>query len=868
MSVTLKLFNNFIVRDLIKNWGRTAITLLGIVIGVSVVVAINSANHSVLGKFRQSVDLVAGKANLEIRPVSAIFFDQSVLQDLTWLSQIGGKYTPLIKESALFPGKPGEFVQLLGVDVLADPDFISYAESNQSSGDEIQNAPGKADDPTGLLNEDPSHTVFIGDKLAKRHGLKAGSELDLIINDSLQHFVVTGVLAASGLGGAYCGDLIIIDIDSAQAALGIPGKVSQIEIIAPDKDLDAVRERLTALLPANLTVATPKQHGKQVQKMTASFEFNLNSLSFIALIVGMLLIYNTMTISIIRRRADIGTLRALGLSRWRVMLLFGLEAIAYGVIGTSIGIVCGLFLGQLALKAVSETIQYFYFQIPIDTIVLNWKVIITAFFFGTGLTVIAAVPPVIEASCVTPAEATRRSSHDLKIHRLAGKMAIAGIIFILLTAMAILQPALGNQPVYGHLATLLAMISGMLVTPLILKIILAGLSTPSGKIIGAEGKIAVRSLYGALGRTAVAVGSLMVGIAMMVCLTIMINSFRVTVQSWLDQTFKANLWLEPVARIKGNKTARLSLNTVAKLSGIANIAALEPFLELPIIYQGDPAILAAVDFNVRSQYGQLTFTSGESTKSVCSRIHNNQAIVSETFAVKRNIHKGDELIIPSPQGHLRLQVEGIFYNYTSDLGYIIIPQGLYQNTFHNDPISSCAIYLKPGANPETVRAEILRRIGANVPITIRTTGELHEEAMKIFDTTFAVVYALDMISIAVAMLVITNSLFALTLESRRDFGILRYLGASQSQLKTIVLMQAGVLGCLGNIWGLGLGFALALFLIHIVNKQSFGWTVRMSIPFDFVVQSSILLIATAIVAGLIPARLAARTIAPEVVRDE
>jgi len=167
----------------------------------------------------------------------------------------------------------------------------------------------------------------------------------------------------------------------------------------------------------------------------------------------------------------------------------------------------------------------------------------------------------------------------------------------------------------------------------------------------------------------------------------------------------------------------------------------------------------------------------------------------------------------------------------------VIARARYAQIYGDDSVSSCAIYLKPGVQPDTVRDDIIKAAGMSSSLRVRTTRELRAEALKIFDRTFAITYALHTIAILVALLSVMNALFALTMESKREFGILRYLGASTEQLRRIVLVQAGILGAIGNMTGLVLGFLLSLLLIFVVNKQSFGWTVQFSFPTEFLIQS-------------------------------
>jgi putative ABC transport system permease protein len=301
---------------------------------------------------------------------------------------------------------------------------------------------------------------------------------------------------------------------------------------------------------------------------------------------------------------------------------------------------------------------------------------------------------------------------------------------------------------------------------------------------------------------------------------------------------------------------------------VKGIAAVDPFVDIPFEYDGEATNLGAGDFNVIQKYGHLHFVSNESNATVTARVKGNSALVSETFSIKRNIKQGDTLTLQTPSGAVPLTVQGIYYDYASDLGYIVIPLTLYRQYFHDYTISNCAIYLEPNADPYKVRDRLFDALGNTSSVAVRTTGELKKEAIKIFDRTFAITYALHTIAIVVSVLAVMNALFAMTMESQRDFGILRYLGASQAQLRKIVLVQAGILGITGNVTGILLGFILSFLLIFVINKQSFGWTVQFQVPYEFILESTLLVFVTALVAAIIPAKMAARTLAPGVVRDE
>jgi len=362
----------------------------------------------------------------------------------------------------------------------------------------------------------------------------------------------------------------------------------------------------------------------------------------------------------------------------------------------------------------------------------------------------------------------------------------------------------------------------------------------------------------------------MIGIAMMVSLAIMISSFRKTVTLWIDQSFQADLWMQSKAKAMGNKSGRLQGAVLDEVRKVPGVAAAEGFVERRLDIGGQQAFLAAADFDVLAEHGNQLFLSGRSNKEVCKQLVGYRAMISEPFAVRKNLKRGDSVTVATPQGDKSFVVEDIYYDYASDLGYVIIPRDVYKDLYGDDSVTSIAIYLEPDSVPrlDEVRKGILDRFKAGRHISIASTLELRSEAIRIFDRTFAITYALHTIAVTVALLSVMNALFALTLESKREFAILRYLGARKAQLSRVVLLQAAILGTVGNIGGLGLGYVLSLLLIYVINKQSFGWSVQYSIPVDFIVESGILVLVTAIASGIPPARLAARTLAPSVVRDE
>ncbi|MBI5174202.1 MAG: ABC transporter permease [Candidatus Melainabacteria bacterium] len=889
VGFSLRLFKNFVLRDIRRNLVRTFLTVAGIALGVAVFLAISIANDTALARFRQTVAQVAGKANLELLPLSAGSMDEGLLEDLSFLGGVGVKWTSIIDEHLVVKGASGqdEVIQIIGIDMLADPEFKRYEESDDGgSGDAAASTSGDASGSASAVESSvfAPDSVLVGASLAERLHLKKGSTFTCLLPEGERILNVAGVMSKSGLGGAYSGNLIVADMPLAQVLTGLEGRVSRVDMIVgsgkentgdsdsgsrsdDDQVYRAVSEKLRQIMPSDIMIGTPETRSNQAEKMTRSFEYNLLALTLIALMVGMFLIYNTMTITVLRRRPEIGVMRALGVKRSTILNMFLWETIFIGGLGTTCGVVLGGFLAQGALAAVAQTFQYFYFKVPLEKVSPAPEQYLLAAAIGMGLTLTAALPPLLESTTVAPAEATKRASFESRLRFMALPLFIMGLVCLALCYLSSLQGPVLDFPFFGYLAALLAIVGASLLMPLALSRLLPGLSRLLGHFMGAKGRVAASSLSGTLSRTAVACASLMIGIAMMISLAIMISSFRKTVTQWIDQSFQADLWMQSQARAAGNKGARLPESVVKECAAVKGVAAAEGFVDRRIIYEGMPVFLAAADFDVLAKYGNQLFLSGETNEAVCNRMSGSRAIISEPFAVRRKLKKGDVLKLDVGGVSETFTVEDIYYDYASDLGYIIIPRDVYKNLYKDSTVSNVAIYLQPGADLAAVKSELMSRL-SGARLAINSTMELRKQAIVIFDRTFAITYALHTIAVIVSMLSVMNALFALTIESKREFAILRYLGAGRSQLAAIVYTQAAILATVGNIGGLGLGYILSLLLTHVINKQSFGWSVQYSIPYDFIVQSSILVVATAVASACLPARLAASTLAPAVIRDE
>jgi putative ABC transport system permease protein len=245
----------------------------------------------------------------------------------------------------------------------------------------------------------------------------------------------------------------------------------------------------------------------------------------------------------------------------------------------------------------------------------------------------------------------------------------------------------------------------------------------------------------------------------------------------------------------------------------------------------------------------------------------DNAVVSEPFAYKHHVRAGETITLPLGEQQVTFKVIDIFYDYGHEAGYIVLNWDTLRRYLPNSAPTNLAVYLTPGADSKRTRAEIQKAI-ANQSLMMLSNGEIRQQAIRVFDQTFAITYAVEAISILVAIGGVAGALISIVMDRRREFGVLRYLGGTSVQIRKLILFEAGLIGILANILGVVLGYVLSLVLVYVINKQSFGWTIQFHWPVAVLLGSLSLVYVATVLAGLFPARLAVRLDPMEVVHEE
>jgi putative ABC transport system permease protein len=851
---SLKLFYRLMLRPLLREPVRMTLTVLAVAIGVAVVLAIELAGNAAAGSFHSSMETLAGDYSLEIVALGGV--PDSVVAQLAVLP-VSMRYSARI-ESYATVAESHETLPLIGIDMIAEGS--RYAAATVGKNVSFPSTPTVSPENALTRMQKPT-SIWVGSSLKK----SAGDQIELFINDLSISCTVQGVYPDEHGNESA----IVMDLAGASRVLNRQGRVDRILLTIPkDANPEQWQKRIASMLPPGVELRPQGTGTSENRKMLAAFRWNLRLLSYIALVVGAFLIYNTISISVVRRRVEIGIVRALGASRRMVFLAFLGEAAGIGLAGALLGLPVGLFLASGAVKLIALTVDMLYVSSRPGAIALGGPSVLLALLIGVGISIASALGPAREAIRVSAIDAMARGRRDYVARVNARRDWLIAVILAIAAAAFSRLPAVAGKPLFGYLATLLLICAAAYAIPALVSSVISLGTGPFRRILGVEAFLASRSLVGSLGRTSVLVGALATAVGMMTSVGIMVGSFRQTVVSWMEHELPADLYLRPAGDPAADRHPTMSLELTEKISQLPGVAAVDRVREYEISYEGMPVTLASADLQVLGSRNKSDFFSGRPAKEVLAEVRGkNSVLVSEPFTYKHHVRAGDSILLGLGKSQERFRIADVYYDYGSERGTMVMDRDTLLKYLPDPAPSNVAIFVESGTDPQVVRREILEA-AAGRHILIFTDRDLRAEAVRIFDRTFAITYALEAIAVLVAVMGIAGALLALVIDRRRELGLLRFLGASSGQIRKLILVEAGLLGLFANLAGFLLGYFLSLILVFVINKQSFGWTIRFHWPVAVLCGALTVVYIATVLAGLYPARVAVALNPLEVVHEE
>lgn len=821
------------------------LAILGVALGVAMVVSIDLAATSTHKAFALSMEALTGRYTHHISSGDPQGLPETLF---TRLRQAGLRETAPALEG--YVGVDGATLRLIGFDVFAERNLRSRFVQAARSEDGIR-----------LLTE--PDTVMLSAVTARRLNVSPGGTLEVTIDTRPHRLTVVGYAEGAGTPDPALEGVILADIATAQEVLGRVGWLDRIDLVlgeAPGAE-DAVK----ALLPEGISLDTAAGRQSATQNMTAAFELNLRAMSLLALLVGSFLIYNTMAFSVLQRRELLASLRVLGATTRQLLLEILLEAGLLGLIGGVLGLGLGILAARGLLHMVTRTINDIYFVLTVSEFLIDPWVLAQGLLLGVAVAVLAALGPAVEASLTSPLQSRARSGVEGTARRALPWLALAGLLALVVAAGLLGRDWPGLMP--AIIGVFLLLLGYGLLTPVLL---LAGVGL-SGRFAQLSGgwlmRLATRGIAASLSRSALAIAALTIAIAVSIGVGTMIESFRGSIAEWLDQILQADIYIAAPSStprasplLPDDLEARLaSIPGVDRTGTGRRLFVSSNFGESELLAL-DPPYLDRPGFRFQDIDGRALWTRFPELDGV---------IVSEPYAQRHGLKVGDSVELRAAAGPVRLPVAGIFFDYRSDQGLIVMHRRLYDRLWRDHSSTSLGLYLQPGADVTAVRAEVDRRLAEiRQPLTVRSNREIRDASLETFERTFAITQVLRLLAVGVAFIGIVSALMALQAERGRELAVLRATGLTPRQTGALVLIQTAFMGLTAGVLAIPLGVAVAVALVRVINLKSFGWTMDLSVSLPPLIVAVLLSLLAALLAGWYPARLAMRTQPAAALREE
>jgi len=826
--------------------------VLGIAIGVAMIVAVDLSNSSAQTAFNRSTEAMTGKATHRLVSGRAGGLDQQVYIDMR--KHGFDLAAPVVEGYVLAPKMGNHPMRLMGIDPFAEPPFRPDLWSQQSS----RLASSFLTRPNGII---------LSRDVAAEYHLALGDSIPIQVGGTPTTVALVGLITPTDeISAQRLHDLIVADIATAQELFHMPGRLSHVDLIVENAALAAqIKQRL----PDGVRLETADARSKTMKQMSAGFSVNLTAFSLIALLVGIFLIYNTVTFNVVQRRPLFGILRCLGVTREQLFWLIMGESLIAALIGTALGLVFGIWLAQGLLGLVTQTINDLYYIVNVHNVALSSASLLKGLAIGIIAALAATVPPAVEAMRTTPATTLRRSSLESKVAKLmpwlwVGWLGVGGVGVLLLW-----WP--GRNLIVAFAGLYAVLVAFALITPPLAQAAMLRVAPLLGRLLGPLGRMAPRNIVRSLSRTSVAVAALMLAVSVIVGVSTMVGSFRQTFASWLDETLRTDVYVSSPSVTSGRPSGTLPPDSVGILSNWPGVrdAVQTRYAAVFAPDWGREVELMAVTGDISDGKRSYAWISGDKGTLWRRFLAGEGVMLSQPMVLRQALATPPPPVtLMTDAGPQTFPVLAVFSDYTSDQGVVLMNQASYRAHWQDQDVTTLALLLKKDVNADAVIDQLHARFAGREDVVIQSSRSVREAAMAMFDRSFAVTGALQLVATVVAVIGVLGALMSLELERGRELGVFRAIGMSARQLWKLTFIETGLMGAMAGLMALPTGFALAWILIQIINVRSFGWTLNMRFEWGYFGQPLLVAVVAALAAGVYPAWRLGRMSIATAIREE
>ncbi|MFC0401270.1 FtsX-like permease family protein [Paraburkholderia rhizosphaerae] len=822
---------------------RALVAVLAIAAGVAMGYAVQLINGAALTELASTVNSLMGNADLEIRgPRTG--FDESLYPRIARLADVAAA-SPVVEVDARIAGR-GDVLKLLGVDVFhagrVTPDLVGRVDNASA-------------DRLNLLAPD---TVFLSPAALAWTGLKVGDTLTVQVGLRQVALHVAGTLPASGTSVRVG----VMDIGAAQWQLERLGTLQRIDIkLKAGVDADAFARQIAAQLPAGVTAVDPRDNAHRTSQLSRAYRANLNVLALVALFTGAFLVFTIQALAALRRRTQFALLRALGVTRRGLVALIVAEGALLGVLGALTGVALGYAVAAAVLHFAGGDLGGGYFEGVRPRVHFDAAAACLFVALGIAAAVLGSIAPALEAARAQPAQALKAGDEETHLKHLHRARSLLGpLVAIGLAVAAARVPAVNGLPLFGYVAVALLLIGGVLAMPYLARTVFDALPRTQHALP----QLALAQLAHAPGRAAIGPAGIVASFSLMVAMAIMVSSFRIAVDDWLQLLLPAPLYLRAAPAGDSGFLSESDQATISATPGIARAEFLRS-TQITLDMRLPPVALIARPIDPGNPAARLPLTGAP---RVPGRDTTPPAWVSEAMADLYRLHVGNRIALPVGGQSVRFVVSGIWRDYARQFGAVVIDEADYRKLTNDTRATDAALWPAHGVTAAQAAARIRERVAGGDRLSFSEPGEIRAASLKIFDRSFAVTYLLEAVAVLIGLFGIGASFGAQALSRTREFGVLRHLGVTRGQIAALLVLEGALVALLGVAAGLVIGTGIAAVLVYVVNPQSFHWTMSLHMPWALVSILASSVVLAAAVTALWSARSALSVDAVRAVRDD
>jgi putative ABC transport system permease protein len=810
--------------------GRVMIAVVAIAVGVALGFAIHLINGSAMIAFGQAMNSVNGAADMQVKAASSLGVDERLYPKILEVEGVEDA-SPVILLKAR--DSRGNALTLLGLDIIRAAAVTPSLIASPTGDSRAKRLGGGVEDVFA------TDTLFLSRAALAAGQTKPGDRVAISANGRTKMLTIRGILPA--VSGEQ--RMAMMDIAAAQWLFGKLGTIDRIDIkLAEGADPATVRSRLAKIIPKGGVIADEKSDEQQSDSLSRAYRVNLDMLALVALFTGSFLVYSTQSLSVTRRLQSFALLRTLGLQKRGVTTLVALEGLMTGLIGAVLGLGIGFGLAAGAMRLLSGDLGSGMFgDSPPE---LHFSPLAGLFFFVLGLLAAlgGSIFPALQGARAAPAVALKNAGDALDPRTRTSLL----LPLLLLGAGigAAFLPAIGRLPLFGYASVGLLLAAGITAMPQIARAALAPLARRSRGNFSLD--LAVQHLHGAPGAAATALCGIVASTALMIAMAVMVTSFRGAVDDWLGEILSGDLYVRAEPGWGGFDPA-----AQARLTALTGIKTIKFNRQVPISFAADRPAMTLIARPVASGNDGLVLLGSE-MKPTGPQI---AVWLSEPAARILGRKTGDEVDLPIGAGG-RFFVSGIWRDYSHQQGAIVIDSKDYDRLTGDLVRDEALITLQGDAQTVTVTRDVLTAAPPSLKgrISIAEPATLRRFALQIFDRSFAITYLLEAIAIVVGLAGVAATASAQAGARTREFGMLRHIGVGRRQIIAMLGVEGALLGLVGGVVGVALGAGISQVLIHVINPQSFNWTMSTQFPVGLMLS----VVGSLIIASALTAMLAGR----------